>query len=324
MSETNTNVTKQFLDKIGLNALWDKICSIFISKTDTEYQSDWNVTDTSLHSYIKNKPSLAPSNAQKNVQSDWNEADDSSDAFIKNKTHGESLIDVRTIGSYTHTNDITNIKYRGRPFELELGVKTQVNSGPPVWVTLTSSNTILIEASDSGWINSFPVTIIDIQKIDEKYLPDSVLNVNVNIPQSDWNESNPGSLSYIQGRTHWIEYSSDEISSPGQYNLDNYGATYPVIINFYNNVYEVHEGENRLSWGPPLLVNLSGNILTVDESSYVNENYAIKVGTSVQKLNQNIFLNTITLDMLDEVWEDVIGHDDAVLDEGTLNTRKLG
>ena len=46
MSETNTNVTKQFLDKIGLNALWDKICSIFIGKTDTEYQSDWNETDT--------------------------------------------------------------------------------------------------------------------------------------------------------------------------------------------------------------------------------------------------------------------------------------
>jgi hypothetical protein len=322
MSDTINNTTKQFLDKDGLNALWDKICSIFISKTDTEYQSDWNVTDTSLHSYIKNKPSLAPSNAQKNVQSDWNVTDDSSDAFIKNKTHGEQLIDVYTAGSYTHTNNITHIKHWGNIYKLELDVRTQINSGPPAYVTLTSPNTILIE-NDYGWINEYhPVTIIDVYKLDEKYLPDSVLNVNV--PQSDWNESNPDSLSYIQGRTHWIEYSSDEISSPGQYNLDNYSATYPVIINFYNNVYEVHEGENRLSWGPPLLVNLSGNILTVDESSYVNENYAIKVGTSVQKLNQNIFLNTITLDMLDEVWEDVIGHDDAILDEGKLNTRKLG
>ena len=322
MSETNTNVTKQFLDKIGLNALWDKICSIFISKTDTEYQSDWNVTDTSLHSYIKNKPSLAPSDAQKNVQSDWNVTDDSSDAFIKNKTHGESLIDVRTIGSYTHTNDITRIEHQGKIFELELGVRTQINSGPPAWVTLTSSNTILIDDGNAGWISAYhPVTISDVQKIDEKYLPDSVLNVNV--PQSDWNESFPSSPSYINGRTHWIEYSSDEISSPGQYNLDDYDAIYPVIINFYNNVYEVHEGENRLSWGPPLLVNLSGNILTIDESSYVNENFKIRVASHVQKLNP-MYLNTITLDMLDDVWEDVIGHDDAVLDEGTLNTRKLG
>lgn len=309
MSETNTNVTKQFLDKIGLNALWDKICSIFISKTDTEYQSDWNVTDTSLHSYIKNKPSLAPSNAQKNVQSDWNEADDSSDAFIKNKTHGESLIDVRTIGSYTHTNDITNIKYRGRPFELELGVKTQVNSGPPVWVTLTSSNTILIETSDSSWINSFPVTIIDVQKIDEKYLPDSVLNVNV--PQSDWNENTSVLPSYINNRTHYIEYAT--LNGSNQFELSNYTDITPYIVNYNGSTYTLVEGENQLSWGPPVKVILNGTQLTIDESSYIDEYHPLKLAIYVEKLNP-VYLNTITLDMLDDVWEDVIGHDNAVLD----------
>ena len=35
-------------------------------------------------------------------------------------------------------------------------------------------------------------------------------------------------------------------------------------------------------------------------------------------------VSIISMQMIDEVWEDVIGHDDAVLDEGTLNTRKLG
>ena len=35
MSET-TNTTKQFLDKDGLNALWDKICSVFASKQELE------------------------------------------------------------------------------------------------------------------------------------------------------------------------------------------------------------------------------------------------------------------------------------------------
>lgn len=300
MSET-TNVTKQFLDKVGLDALWNKICSVFASKQELED--------------VKNEiPTI--------VQSDWNEVDNSSDAFIKNKTHGEILIDIRTAGSYTHTNNITYIKHRNTTFKLELGVRTQINSGPPVWVTLTSSNTILIEEASSGWISSFPVSIIDIQKIDVKYLPDDILNINV--PQSDWNENDQGLSSYINGRTHWIEYNSNEIISPGQYNLDDYSATYPVIIHFNNNAYEVHEGENQLSFGPPLLVNLSGNILTIDESSYVNEDYKIKVAIYVQKLNQSIFLNTITLNMLDDLWEDIIGHDDAVLDEGTLNTRKLG
>lgn len=35
-------------------------------------------------------------------------------------------------------------------------------------------------------------------------------------------------------------------------------------------------------------------------------------------------VSIITMQMIDDVWEDVIGHDDAVLDEGKLNTRKLG
>ena len=35
-------------------------------------------------------------------------------------------------------------------------------------------------------------------------------------------------------------------------------------------------------------------------------------------------LNIITLDMLDDVWEDVIEYDDIVLDQGVLNEYKLG
>ena len=35
MSET-TNITKQFLDKVGLDALWNKICSVFASKQELE------------------------------------------------------------------------------------------------------------------------------------------------------------------------------------------------------------------------------------------------------------------------------------------------
>jgi hypothetical protein len=320
MSETtNTNTeNKQFLDKVGLSVLWDKICSIFIGKTDTEHQSDWNETDDSLHSYIKNKPSLAPSNAQKNVQSDWNEADDSSDAFIKNKTHGESLIDVRTIGSYTHTNDITYIRHNGKTFKLELGAKTQINSGPPAWVTLTSSNTILIEESSSGWISTYPVYIIDIQKIDEKYLPDSVLNVNV--PQSDWNESFPESPSHINNRTHYIEYAT--LNGSNQFELSNYTELTPYIVNYNGSTYTLVEGENQLSWGPPMKVILNGTQLTIDESSYIDEAYPLKLAIYVEKLNP-VYLNTITLDMIDALWDDMIGIGDAIIETTKLNNSKL-
>ena len=323
MSETNTNVTKQFLDKIGLNALWDKICSIFISKTDTEYQSDWNVTDTSLHSYIKNKPSLAPSNAQKNVQSDWNVTDDSSDAFIKNKTHGETKIVITSVGKYIHTSEINTIQHNGNTFVLEEGVRTQINfNGPPAYATKNSNLLLLESAAGSGtgnWFESYPVYIIDVQKIDEKYLPDSVLNVNV--PQSDWNESFPESPSYINNRTHYIEYAT--LNGSNQFELSNYTELTSYIVNYNGSTYTLVEGENQLSWGPPMKVILNGTQLTIDESSYIDEAYPLKLATYIEKLNP-VYLNTITLNMLDEVWEDVIGHNDAILDEGPLNTRKLG
>ena len=35
-------------------------------------------------------------------------------------------------------------------------------------------------------------------------------------------------------------------------------------------------------------------------------------------------VSIISIQMIDNVWEDIIGHEYAILDEGTLNTRKLG
>lgn len=44
----------------------------------------------------------------------------------------------------------------------------------------------------------------------------------------------------------------------------------------------------------------------------------------LEDVRNSISPSIISIQMIDEVWEDVIGHDNAVLDEGTLNTRKLG
>lgn len=40
MSETNTNVVKQFLDKDGLNALWDKICQTFVAQENQTHPQE--------------------------------------------------------------------------------------------------------------------------------------------------------------------------------------------------------------------------------------------------------------------------------------------
>ena len=50
---------------------------------EVNVRSDWTETDSTDDSFIRNKPTLAPSNAEQNVQSDWTAT--TGDALIRNK-----------------------------------------------------------------------------------------------------------------------------------------------------------------------------------------------------------------------------------------------
>lgn len=90
-----TAVGQDFTERILLDASSGQDISnaidTFLGSTDwrtgtgSQVQSNWNEVDTNSPSFIQNKPTLAPSNAEQNVQSDWNETNSSSDAFIQNK-----------------------------------------------------------------------------------------------------------------------------------------------------------------------------------------------------------------------------------------------
>ncbi len=52
-----------FLDYVGLSSFLNKLKTLFATKDEIlSTQSDWNVTDESLSSYIKNKPTSLPAN----------------------------------------------------------------------------------------------------------------------------------------------------------------------------------------------------------------------------------------------------------------------
>ena len=51
---------------------------------EVNVQADWDVSNTSSDSYIKNKPTII-AGAEVNIQADWDVSNTSSDAFIKNK-----------------------------------------------------------------------------------------------------------------------------------------------------------------------------------------------------------------------------------------------
>lgn len=59
MSETNTNVAKQFLDKVGLNALWEKICSTINTVVEGYIPKTINLTYNELVE-LRNNGNLKP------------------------------------------------------------------------------------------------------------------------------------------------------------------------------------------------------------------------------------------------------------------------
>ena len=49
---------------------------------------------------------------------------------------------------------------------------------------------------------------------------------------------------------------------------------------------------------------LNGTQLTIDESSYIDDAYPLNIAVHAKKLNP-IYLNTITPDMITDVWNEV-------------------
>ena len=121
-------ITTKYLNYTGLADFWSR-AKTYIDEQDAS-RNGQNIplyprgteSNKSITTAIEDL-----SNTVNNIpQSDWDEIDETSAAFIKNKTHGSTLIDVTTTGSYTHTNDITYIKHLSNTFELKLGDRKSV------------------------------------------------------------------------------------------------------------------------------------------------------------------------------------------------------
>ena len=160
MSENAEVVAKQFLDKDGLNALWDKICQTFVAQENqsTISNPDWNTNDTEDKSFIKNRTHY--------------------DAELIITSSGTYNVPVNSI--YNHTlsavNGSGNMSGLTTPITLEVGVRTQINSGPPVWITLSEDGKLLVEEGGVGYVNTYNIKYSYVVQLDEKYIPDVYLH----------------------------------------------------------------------------------------------------------------------------------------------------
>lgn len=146
-----------------------------------QVQADWNQTDISSNSYIKNKPAISTQ-----VQADWNQTDISSNSFIKNKptnfsqwkTSGNNIlydssgnVGIGTIPYYTL--DVSGNIRAKRIY----GVLYSDISGTPTFSQQVQSDWNTSDISSNSYIKNKPI------------IPTLV--------KSNWADSDPSSNSYI-------------------------------------------------------------------------------------------------------------------------------
>jgi hypothetical protein len=226
------------------------------------------------------------------IQADWDIYDSTSKAYIKNKPFGYTRVNVTEKGSYSASSPILWIEFQGKTYDIKnipVGQYTEVQSGPPVIVAKTSDNTIEIQ-DPSNYIKSFPITVVTATPLAKEFIPGDFLDNRgvmdlITQTSADWAASEQFK---VKNRTHYANFTS--ITAAGSYDLDELGIPDTVVVLYNDEYYTLHEGDNRISYGPPMLINLEDRTLTIDSSSYIDESYPLQIAYNFTKL-PDAFLN---------------------------------
>lgn len=62
-------------------------------------------------------------------------------------------------GTYTYDIPITKVVYGNENYFPEVGVRTMINSGPPIYITLTDTYTLVVEDASSYTSSNYPITV---------------------------------------------------------------------------------------------------------------------------------------------------------------------
>lgn len=218
------------------------------SGAEANVQSDWNESDPSSDSYIKNKPSI-PSGQQ---QADWDVTDTSSVTYIKNKptiptvptnvsafvndVNYAYLVDIPTKVSEL-SNDLgfaysTDIPTKVSELDNDLGFAYAANI-PTKLSELTNDANYVQDANyvhtDNNFTNSYMTKLDGI-----------AAGAEVNV-QSDWNVSSTGSDAYILNKPFIPTKTSDLVNDSGfgdvsavQAQLDTVERVTSYALNYLN------------------------------------------------------------------------------------------
>lgn len=115
------------------------------------------------------------SGGEANVQSDWLETNSVSDSYVKNRTHYVEGTKISTSGNYSIGLN-TPIYYREKVYNLEVGVRTQIDTtAAGVYVTLNGGGILNVEGINS-FLEAFPIIAVSkIVPLDDMFIPEHIV-----------------------------------------------------------------------------------------------------------------------------------------------------
>lgn len=159
----------------------DEIEELYATYEDLNNKQDRLVSGTNIKTVngtsILGSGNIEIESGEANVQSDWLENDYTSDAYIRNKTHNFEGLTITKAGNYSVTTNNNRVYFAGtkRIYYLDVGVRTQILSGPPIYVTLYNSGVLTVEDS-AGYLGTFPlVSISSITPLDDAFIPEHIV-----------------------------------------------------------------------------------------------------------------------------------------------------
>lgn len=109
-----------------------------------------------------------------NVNSDWLEPDNTVDSYVKNRTHYLTGTKITSAGSYS-IGTSTPIYYREKRYNLEIGVRTQIDTDRAgAYVTLGGDGILLVEDS-TNLLGLYPImAIYGVMPLDDMFIPETI------------------------------------------------------------------------------------------------------------------------------------------------------
>lgn len=159
------------------------------------------------------------SGGEANVKSDWLETNSDSDSYVKNRTHYVAGTKITSAGSYS-IGASTPIYYREKVYNLEIGVRTQIDSNASgVYVTLNNGGILRVE-SFGNYLETFPIIAVSgVVPLDDMFIPETIARTSELKTINGESIVGSGNIEISGGESFWYDEGDGNLTTDNPVSL---------------------------------------------------------------------------------------------------------